>query len=405
MHTTPNATLLPPVGLRAQLARAADAFASAFQHKHTLAAAAPGRVNLIGEHTDYNGGFVLPLAIDRYTVALLTPAPAGRKTARLASTAFPGDIVELPVDIDGSSIKHAPITLPDTGHWSRYLRGVLAFSYTPGGFDLLIDSAVPAGGGLSSSASIELATATVLEAFGGITFGGVQKALLCQMAEHRYGGAPCGIMDQFISAMGKAGQALLIDCRSYETRDVPLDDPAVSVLVINSNAPHELSGGEYADRRGSCEKAAQTLGVSLLRDATLPMLERVKAQLDEVTYRRARHAIAENARPVLCADALDKRDYTTVGRLMLASHASLRDDYEVSTTELDTLVELAMQQPGVIGSRMTGGGFGGCTVTLVQTTHAEQAAATIANAYLKATGKPPTCFLTHASTGAHVLQA
>jgi galactokinase len=393
---------LPPVELSTQLARAADAFRAAFGRDATVAAAAPGRVNLIGEHTDYNGGFVLPLAIDRNTVALAAPRPG--KLARLASTAFPGDIVELPVDIDGQTIHHAPITLPDPSHWSRYLRGVLAFSYTPGGFDLLIDSAVPAGGGLSSSASIELATATVLESLFKVQLPGVNKALLCQMAEHRYGGAPCGIMDQFISAMGQEGRALLIDCRSLETKQAPLDDPGVAVLVVNSNVKHALSDGGYAARRAACERAAAKLGVETLRDADEATL--AAAGLDAVTLKRARHAVRENLRPVACVAALERRDYAEVGRLMAASHASLRDDYEVSVPELDTLVELAVVQEGVIGSRMTGGGFGGCTVTLVKADRADAAGRAIAAGYRAATGgkREASWFVTRAAGGARAVE-
>ena len=393
-----------PSVVSAQLASASAAFAAAFGRPPALAAVAPGRVNLIGEHTDYNDGFVLPMAIERQTVALLAPRPD--KLARLASTSFPGDVVELPVDIDGRDIRHAPIPLTDKGHWSRYLRGVLAFSYTPTGFDLLIDSNVPAGGGLSSSASIEVATATILEAHGHVTLPPATKALLCQMAEHRYGGAPCGIMDQFISTMGKQGHALLVDCRSLTTTDVALDDPAVSVLIINTNAPHELSGGEYAQRRAQCAAAAKALGVRALRDAKMKDLDAAKDRMDELTYRRARHVITEVERTVTCAAALVGRAYNHVGEHMFASHDSLRDDFEVSTPELDTLVELARAEQGkaVIGARMTGGGFGGCTVTLVRTADAARVQDALCTAYEKKHKVAPTAFVTRPAQGARLLQ-
>jgi galactokinase len=391
----------PTLTLDDQLTSTREAFRAAYQREPTLAAVAPGRVNLIGEHTDYNDGFVCPLAIERQSVVML--APRDDQTARLRSTALPGEAV-FPVDIDGQDVRRAPITLGEPD-WSRYLRGVIAFSYTPRGFDLMLDSNVPAGGGLSSSASIELATATALEAHGGITFDPVTKALLCQMAEHRFGGTPCGIMDQFISAMGKEGCALLIDCRDYATRDVPLADESVVVLIINSNRAHELSGGEYAQRRRQCEAAAKALGVPALRDATVGSLETARARItDDRVYARARHVIGENQRTLDAAEAIAAGDWGRVGDLMFASHASLRDDYGVSTPELDLLVELAGEEhdpeTAVIGSRMTGGGFGGCTVTLVRAVAAERVAADIAQTYEQRTGIKPSVFTTRPAPGA-----
>ncbi|MEZ6191962.1 MAG: galactokinase, partial [Phycisphaerales bacterium] len=299
-------------GLNEQVAATRRAFVDAFGAAPTIAVVAPGRVNLIGEHTDYNDGFVLPMAIERQSVVMVQPR--GDKLARLRSTALPG-VAEFPVDIDGGAVKSAPIGLGEPD-WSRYLRGVVAFSYTPTGFDLMVDSNVPAGGGLSSSASIELATATALESLGGVAFDPVTKAKLCQMAEHRYGGTPCGIMDQFISAMGKRGCALLIDCRDHSTREVPMDDDGLLVLIINSNVKHELSGGEYAERRAQCEAAAGVLGVASLRDADMSMLEAAKAKMEGVLYRRARHVISENARTLSFADAVGARDWDAVGRAM-----------------------------------------------------------------------------------------
>lgn len=391
-------------GLDEQIAATGRAFVDAFGGSATIAAVAPGRVNLIGEHTDYNGGFVLPMAIERQSVVMVRPRKD--KLARLRSTALPG-VAEFPVDIDGGALKSAPIGLggPD---WSRYLRGVVAFSYTPCGFDLMVDSNVPAGGGLSSSASIELATATALEALGGVAFDPVTKAKLCQMAEHRYGGTPCGIMDQFIIAMGRRGCALLIDCRDHSTRDVPMDDEGLAVLIINSNVKHELSGGEYAQRRAQCEAAAGGLGVSSLRDADMAVLEAAKAKMDDVLYRRARHVVCENARTLAFADAVASRDWNTVSQAMFASHDSLRDDYEVSTPELDLLVKLAAEHRGaggLIGARMTGGGFGGCTVNLVRADKADAVAQTICKAYRSRTGTDPTPFVTRPADGARLVSA
>jgi len=386
-----------------QLTSTREAFRAAYRRDPTIAAVAPGRVNLIGEHTDYNDGFVCPLAIERQSLVML--APRDDHTARLRSTGMPGEAV-FPVEIDGQDVRTAPIT-PGEPDWSRYLRGVIAFSYTPRGFDLMLDSNVPAGGGLSSSASIELAAATALEAFGGITFDPVTKALLCQMAEHRFGGTPCGIMDQFISAMGKEGCALLIDCRDYTTRDVPMADAPVVVLIINSNCAHELSGGEYAQRRRQCEAAARALGVPALRDATPGCLDALPGSVDQTVYARARHVIGENQRTLDAADAIAAGDWARVGELMFASHASLRDDYGVSTLELDLLVDLAAEHhdpaSGVIGSRMTGGGFGGCTVTLVRADAAERIAADIGRTYEQRTGIKPTVFTTRPAAGARLI--
>ena len=392
-----------PTGLSEQINRTRQAFLEAYGEAPTIAAVAPGRVNLIGEHTDYNDGFVLPMAIECQSVVLVRPRMD--KLARIRSTSIPGEAL-FPVDIDGEKIKAAPIGLEEPG-WSRYLRGVVAFSYTPTGFDMLLDSNVPTGGGLASSAAIELATATALEALGDIKFDPVTKALLCQMAEHRYGGTPCGIMDQFISAMGKQGKALLIDCRDYSTRDVPLDSDNLAVLIINSNVQHELAGGEYAERRTQCEKAAAVLGVDKLRNADPDMLSAAHGQLSDLEYNRAEHVIHENARTLSFADAFAKHDMNTVGEAMFASHESLKTLYEVSTPELDLLVDLAAKHRGdggIIGARMTGGGFGGCTVNLVRADQAEAISHSICNAYREKIGTEATPFITRAAEGARLVE-
>lgn len=390
------------LSLATQLERTQKAFAQRFGRPATIAAVAPGRVNLIGEHTDYNDGFVLPMAIDRQSVVLL--APRDDRHAYLASTAF-AEVVTFPVDIDGTTIKHADIA-NDPSHWSRYLRGVIAFSYTPQGFDLLLDSNVPLGAGLSSSASLEVGTATALEALGGYTMNPVNKALFCVMAEHRFAGAPCGIMDQFISAMGQAGNALLIDCRSKAFEPVPVNPDEVAILIVDSHCPHELSGGEYADRRNACEQAAKTLGVKALRDADLPTLNTKQEAMPEVVYRRAKHIITENDRVLLAVDALKKGRYATMGDLMVASHVSMRDDFEITTPKLDKLVDIACNLPrelGVYGSRMTGGGFGGCTVTLVKADQADAACQAIVSQYREHCGIDAPAFVTTPAAGARVL--
>ena len=392
---------MPEATFDDQLNRAAEHFRRTFGRPPRYAAAAPGRVNLIGEHTDYNDGFVLPMAIDRQTVIVAdTAGEADAAEARLVSTGLPGE-ARFPIAAD------TPTGAPS---WSNYVRGVVAGAATRGlsvpGFDAVIDSTVPTGGGLSSSAALEVATATLLETLTGQTLDPKAKALLCQWAEHEYAGMPCGIMDQFISAMGRAGHALLIDCRSHETRPVPLDDPDVAVLITNTNVAHELVGGEYAERRKQCEAAAQTLGVTALRDATLEQLKSAKNSLDERTYWRARHVITENERTLNAADAMAARDWGHLGDLMTESHASLRDDFEVSCRELDLLFDLALQQDqqAVYGARMTGGGFGGCTVTLLRADAADAVSADMTRRYEQQTGIAPTAFITRPGAGAHVLE-
>ncbi|QQE10504.1 galactokinase [Planctomycetota bacterium] len=375
-----------------------EKFERQFGRKPSFAAVAPGRVNIIGEHTDYNDGFVLPMAIERQT--LIVADVRDDNEVRLRTTAFDDEAV---FELNDDLSKGEP-------GWSNYLRGPLAYCFEkgikPSGFDALLDSTVPTGGGLSSSASLEVAMATLAEAISGTKLDPVQKALLCQKAEHNFAGTPCGIMDQFISALGEEGSALLIDCRSYQTRQVKLDDPNVVVIIINSNKAHELSGGEYAERRSQCEEAAKILGVKALRDATLDQLKAAKDQMDDVTFKRAHHIITENDRTVKAADALDTGNYLTLGPLMFASHESMKNDFEITTPELDLLVSLAadMAELGVIGSRMTGGGFGGCTVTLAYTQNAERIMDIICSKYEQQTGVKPSPFITRPAQGAHQIQ-
>jgi len=351
-------------------------------------AAAPGRVNVIGEHTDYNDGFVLPMAIERYTVIA---ADRASSQIQLRSTS---ETTVAPFD------PNQPIMPAAKGTWSNYPAGViagfLAKGIKPGGFDALIHSTVPTGGGLSSSAALEVATATLLEAITGKRLGPVEKALLCQHAEHEFAGVPCGIMDQFISVMAKKDHLLLLDCRSRQSELVPMNDPGLSLLIINTNVKHELSGGEYAKRRAQCEEAAKGLGVPSLRDATLERLESGRGCLSHIPYRRARHVITEIARTVDAAKAVRASDWATLGRLMYESHASLRDDYEVSCPELDAVVEIARglgAGGGVSGCRMTGGGFGGCAVALVESEKVKPISDQLAAEYEKSTGIKPSLFV------------
>jgi galactokinase len=265
---------------------------------------------------------------------------------------------------------------------------------------------LPQGGGLSSSAALEVAVATLVEALSGTTLAPLRKALLCQRAEHEFAGVPCGIMDQCSSVMGREGALLLLDCRSRQVQLTPLAGPEVVALIVNSNVRHELTDGGYAARRRQCEEAARTLGVPALRDVTPQGLERERSRLDDAHYRRARHVVTEIARTVEAADALRRGDWDTVGRLMYASHASLRDDFQVSCAELDLLVELAAGAgDGVIGSRMTGGGFGGCTVSLVRREALDGVVRHVAGGYQRQAGREATVFVTRPVDGARVIKA
>lgn len=343
---------------------------------------APGRVNLIGEHTDYNGGFVFPFALPYRTliVGKNTTVPDGKtqRLTRIYSCNMPDSpLVEF--NINDRLAKGEPF-------WANYVKGTI-FQYLkdiPGNasFDAVITSNVPIGSGLSSSASLEVAVGMLLERLFNVknmkagSEDGVTRALRCQKAEHDFADTPCGIMDQYISSMGQAGKILLIDCRSqsYELVEVGGDknDPDRPVmLVANSNVKHNLSQSEYPVRRQQCEAAVKIISqkypeVKLLRDVTLSMLEESKDAMSPVCYRRAKHVVTEDIRTKSTVEALKNGDFTLAGSNMTKSHASLQADFEVSCAELDLLVELALEVPGVFGSRMTGGGFGGCTITLVK---------------------------------------
>ena len=306
---------------------------------------APGRVNLIGEHTDYNQGFVMPMAIDRFTRVSIAP----REDGKLVLTSL-GERIELD-------------ELVKRDHWSDYVAGVAWVLRSEGvplhGADLQIEGNVPVGAGLSSSASVEVAAGLAFLALSGLALPRPDLAVLCQRAENEFVGMRCGVMDQFISCCGEAGKALLLDCRDLSYRLLPI--PAgVRVVIANSMVKHALAGGEYNQRRAECEEGCRRLGVTSLRDAS------DLSPLSGVVLKRCRHVVSENQRVLDAGRALESGDLAGFGRLMHESHASLRDDFEVSCPEVDRLVELATDFPGVYGSRMTGGGFGGCTVSLVE---------------------------------------
>jgi galactokinase len=365
-------------------------------------AAAPGRVNVIGEHTDYNDGFVLPMAIEFYTIMAADKRPDGKNFITFRSTSQP----------DAATVDLSQPVKPAAPKWGNYPRGVVAGFVSRGiklgGLDVLLHSTVPLGSGLSSSAALEVATATLLEAVTGKTIDPVEKALLAQKAEHDFAGVPCGIMDQFISALGREGHLLLLDCRTRKTELVPMSDPSVALLIINTNVKHELSGGEYAERRAQCEEAAAKLGVKSLRDVTAEQLEKGKGKLSELVYRRARHVIGEIERTTHAAEGVRQSNWPAVGQLMYASHYALKDDYEVSCAELDAVVAIAEDigaKGGVYGCRMTGGGFGGCCVALVKAGAVESISKTIAAEYKKKTGIDATIFSSRPASGATILKS
>lgn len=362
---------------------------------------APGRVNLIGEHTDYNDGFVCPMAIDKATTITARRRADGLVRMQTLSN---GGATEFSIDREVSK---------DGPAWSLYPRGAAEAlrqrKLVKTGADCLVFSDVPIGGGLSSSASFEVATALTLLTINKTSMDLVELALACQWAEHNYPGMPCGIMDQFISAMGKKGHALLLDCRDRSTRHVPLDDPGLRIVISNSNVKHELVQGEYTARRHQCETAVRSISkkfpdIKSLRDVTLDQLDDSRLGMDPTAFKRAHHVITEIKRCTDFADALTVRDYAKCGQLMYASHASLRDDYAVSCVELDTLVDISRTVPGVYGARMTGGGFGGCIVALVKADAVAALTKKIDTDYPKKhPGKHATTFATTASAGAHVL--
>jgi galactokinase len=376
-------------GLRETVVRA---FRDRYGEDPAFVARAPGRVNLIGEHTDYNDGFVLPMAIDRAVWIALRPR--GDRRVEVHSLDF-GEtrgfsLVELGGSEDG---------------WIEYVRG-MAWALEKKARDLrgwegVTAGDVPIGAGLSSSAAMELATARAFAAVTELAWDEREMALLAQKAENGWVSVQCGIMDQMISAAGRAGQALLIDCRSLDTRAVPLP-PETAVVILDTATRRGLVGSAYNDRRRDTTAAAAFLGVPALRDVSVADFERRAAGMDPEMRRRARHVVTEDERTLAAAGALERGDAAEVGRLMNESHASLRDDFEVSRPELDTIVELAQAHRGCCGARMTGAGFGGCAVALVQRAAAPRFADEVAAGYRAATGLEPKVYVCSASRGATI---
>lgn len=353
-------------------------------------------MNLIGEHTDYNDGFVMPAALDFFTWVSLSPLD--QRKLQIHSENFNE---EVEVDLDDPN-------LAARGHWSDYPVGVAVVLERAGhrlrGASLRIRGEVPIGSGLSSSAAIEVATACALTANSGLKIDNRELALLCQRAENEFVGARVGIMDQFVSLFGQAQHALLLDCRSLEFKLLPLPDN-VRLIICNTMVKHELASSAYNERREQCEAGVRYLAqfypnVRALRDVTIEQLEQHRSGLAEVIYRRCRHVVTENARVIEAGEALEQHDLSRFGRLMGASHVSLRDDYEVSSEELDLMVELAQKLDGVYGARMTGGGFGGSTVNLVRKEKADEFRARVAQGYERVTGLKPEIYVRNAGNGA-----
>ncbi|NCG51877.1 galactokinase [Serratia fonticola] len=369
-------------------------FTEHFGYAPALTIQAPGRVNLIGEHTDYNDGFVLPCAIDYQTV--ISGSPRNDRQIRVLAADYENQQDQF--SLDEPIVSHANL------RWADYVRGVVKHLQTRdasfGGADLVISGNVPQGAGLSSSASLEVAVGQVLQALYQLPLDGVALALNGQEAENQFVGCNCGIMDQLISALGKKDHALLIDCRSLETRAVPM--PAdVAVVIINSNVKRGLVDSEYNTRRQQCEAAARFFGVKALRDVSPDLFFPILHELDSIVAKRARHVITENDRTLAAADALAAGNLKLMGKLMAESHASMRDDFAITVPPIDTLVEIVKEVIGERGGvRMTGGGFGGCIVALMPQDLVESVRTAVAREYpLRTNGLQETFYVCKASQG------
>jgi galactokinase len=383
--------------------RVEQAFGQQFQTAPSLIVRAPGRVNLIGEHTDYNDGFVLPLAIDRAVWIALRPR--ADRQVQVHSLDF-GNCGVFSLD--------PPLYPPRNGGdkggadagWLEYVKGVAWALEEAGhrlrGWEGVVAGDVPRGAGLSSSAALELAVARAFAAASDLPWEPAAMARLGQRAENAWVGVRCGIMDQMISAAGRAGHALLIDCRTLHTEAVPFP-PGTTVVVLDTATRRGLVDSAYNERRGQCEAAAHTFGVPALRDVTRERFEAESGRLDELTGRRARHVVTENARTLQAAEAMRRGDAAELGRLMNASHESLRDDFAVSSRELDAMVQCGRAHPACLGIRMTGAGFGGCAVALVRADEAEAFTSAVAVGYQTATGIAPTLYVCVATDGAAVV--
>ena len=370
-----------------------EKFLETFGEEPDLVAAAPGRVNLIGEHIDYSEGFVLPFAIKDRT--LVAARKRDDSIVRTASAQRRNKIITVDINEVKPGLK---------GEWERYALGVLWSMGVKSGVDLLIDGHVPLGAGLSSSAALECSVATAMNHLFDMGFSLEELARLTQKAENQYVGVPCGIMDQSVSLMATNGFALLLDCRDLSTRNIPFDvaSHGLELLIIDTQAHHALTDGGYAERRASCESVAAKLGVKSMRELTIEQLDSSRDKLSESEYIRARHAVTEMKRVLDCVEALASEDFTQVGQLLNQSHNSLRDDYTVSCPELDTAVEASLAA-GALGARMVGGGFGGSAIALIQASKTSQTISAVEKAFADKKFKAPRFFTSLPSQGAELL--
>ena len=368
-------------------------FLETFGAEPDLVAAAPGRVNLIGEHIDYSDGFVLPFAIKDRT--LVAARKRGDSTVRIASAQRRNKIVTVDISKVKPGLK---------GEWERYALGVLWALGVKEGVDLLIDGHVPLGAGLSSSAALECSVATAMNHLFDLGFNLEELARLTQKAENQYVGVPCGIMDQSVSLMATQGSALLLDCSDLTTKNIPFDvaSSGLELLIIDTQAHHALTDGGYAERRASCESVVAKLGITSLRELSMEQLENSRGLLTETEFVRARHAVTEMKRVLECVEALSNSDFAKVGQLINQSHTSLRDDYTVSCPELDTAVEAALAA-GALGSRMVGGGFGGSAIALIQASKTTETIKSVEKAFSSKGFKAPRFFTSLPSQGAELI--
>jgi galactokinase len=369
-------------------------FRDTFRSDPEAVAVAPGRVNLIGEHTDYNGGFVFPAAIDRglFIAAARTAESSSVRSAQLGP---------------GEEFDTAALSSGQTDSWSKYPAGMAwAISKDRGllpNLRAVVDSEIPIGSGVSSSAAIELAFGVVWNSLEGLRVPNHDLARLGQVCENKFVGVNSGIMDQMASAMGRAGHAMFLDTRTLEIRYAPIPT-GLSIVLLDTKKARALTDSAYNERRTQCEEASEILGVPQLRDADMQMLAQARSRMSEVVFKRAKHVITENERCLRFGDALKHQDFAQIGRLMRASHESLRDDYEVSCPELDAMADAAWASPGCVGARMTGAGFGGACVALIEKVAAEAFMAETLERYERSAGRSGEALICQAADGAHIIE-
>lgn len=381
-------------GLKLLIQQTQKTFFERFNLAPRWTVAAPGRVNLIGDHTDYTGGYALPMAIDRYTVVCAAAAP---QTSKITLVSKPLDAAQ-EIDLDAA--------IEPVGNWSDYARGVFSGYQKSGvdiaGLDIVCGSNLPRGAGLSSSASFEVALATLVEEIYKLAADPAQKMRICQTAEHDFAGVPCGVLDQFSVCMAQPNHLMLLDCRDVEAQQIYFDNDNVSCLIVQSGVNHALGDGAYATRRQQCEAAELAIGNSL-RDANI---DQIKDIAEPLIVKRARHVVSENARVLAMSECLPTRDWAKAGELMYQSHASMRDDFEASCDEVDQLVQTAQRigiSGGVFGARMTGGGFGGAVVMLVKKDNIEEVLEKMRTDYRSSTGREAESLLVTPTAGAHLV--